>query len=172
MRVGALLRRFVVASALGAAGCDDPAVYLNDVVENTLGYPYAQHSEAYLVANATTRDPESLLRFVRLACARHPRLDNYLVRVFSQPRWARANAYDWDFPPMAGAVPEGLAEAYLAEIHPGKGVLTLHPFKYPPVAVAIAHEWCREPSTQEAARAVEHDLKKRTGPAGPASQPT
>jgi hypothetical protein len=158
---------------VGVVACDDPAVYLNDVAENTLGYPYAQHSEAYLVANATTRDPESLLRFVRLACARHPGLDTYLVRVFSDPRWAQADAYDWDFPPRTGAMPDGLAEAYLAEIHPGKGVLTLHPFKYPPVTVSITHEWCRAPNTQAAARSVDPDPKARTGPEGPAQgQPT
>jgi hypothetical protein len=158
----------LVALVVFTSACDESAVYMNDVTENTLGYPYAQFSEAYLVANARARDPEGLMRIVRTACAKFPNLDSYLVRVFADAKWASSDAYDWDFPPMMVAMPKGLADAYLAEINPGKGLLTLYPFKYPPVTIAIASDWCGEPQSQAAARPADPAPETRTGPVGPA----
>jgi hypothetical protein len=148
-----------VAIVAGLAACDEPAVYMNDVTENLLGYPYAQFSEAYLVANSRTRDPDDLMRLVRSACARFPNLDSYLVRVFTDAKWANSGAYDWDFPPMMVAMPKGLAEAYMAEINPGKGVLTLYPFKYPPISVVVGRDWCKDAPSQAAVQPAEAPLQ-------------
>jgi hypothetical protein len=166
-----------IALAASLSACDEPTIYMNDVTENTLGYPYAQFSEAYLVANSRARDPDELLRMVRAACAKFPNLDSYLVRVFADAKWASSDAYDWDFPPMMVAMPKGLADAYLAEINPGKGLLTLYPFKYPPVTVAISRDWCREPQTQAATRVADPPVETRpgsetkTGSEGPVQTP-
>jgi hypothetical protein len=156
-------------AVLGMVGaCDDSSVYLNDVTENTLGYPYAQYREAYIVANAHAHDPAELLRIIRAACAKFPNLDTYLVRVSADAKWANSNAYDWDFPPMMVAMPKGLADAYVAEINPGKGQLTFYPFKYPPVTIAIDREWCKEPKTQAAARPGEPGAAQTSPAAVPA----
>jgi hypothetical protein len=157
MRGLAMRRALVPAVVVTAllASCDESAIYMNDVTENTLGYPYSQFSEAYLVANSHARDPDDLLRVVRTVCAKFPNLDSYLVRVFTDAKWATADAYDWDFPPMIVAMPKGLADAYMAEINPGKGLLTLYPFKYPPVTATIGPDWCKDSSAQAAARPAE-----------------
>lgn len=125
-----------------AMAAEPSVAYLQTLIARTLGFPKVEFYEAFVVTSSRKLEStDTLLELVRPLCSEFPKLDSYLVRVFSDAKWAKEQAFDWGIGPQGSNVRADLADIYMAEIRPD-GTLTLFPYRSSPTTVNIGRSWC------------------------------
>ena len=138
MRAFFLLLGLICASSTAAAS---PTIYVKGIHAYTLGYPKVEFYEAYIVTDAQQLSADVLIKLLRPFCSEFPRLETYMVRVFSDGKWATPQSFDWGLGPPSAQARKDLAPIYLAELRPD-GTLTLYPYQEGSKTVAITRGWC------------------------------
>lgn len=125
---------------VSAAMAINESIYLQGIHAYTLGYPKVEFYEAYIVTDAQQLSAEATVNLLRPLCVEFPKLDTYMVRVFSDSKWAKPQSFDWGLGPSNSDVRKEVSKKYLAELRPD-GTLISHPYQ-DGAKSTVAKSWC------------------------------
>lgn len=127
---------------LPAMAADLNRAYLHGLYAHTLGNARLEYYEAYVVTDSREISFNSVPLLLRSLCSEFPKLDTYMVRLFSDPKWAKPQGFDWGLGPKNARDRSELASTYLAEVRPD-GAVTIYPYRGTPQVISIGRQWCK-----------------------------
>lgn len=139
----ALLTLLLVSAEMSYSA--NASAYVKGVYSYSLGSNgKPEFYEAHVVLPNGTVEREKLIQQLKALCTEFPRLDSYIVRVFSSSRAARIEFFSSGLGRVSASAPAWFKDEFVAEINP-RAEITLFPANEGKRQVSkLGPGWCRK----------------------------